>query len=279
MTQTSRRMAWLVVPALIFLLLFFLYPLLLMLQRSISEPSWGLHNFVRIANSSTYLRVLLNTLRMALAVTFFCLLLGYPYAYLMTLAKPRWAGLLLIAVLIPFWSSILVRTYAWTVLLQDSGVINSLLLELGIITRPLRLMRNFTGVVIGMTHVLLPFMVLPLYAVMQRIDLDLLRAAQSLGARPAAAFRQVFLPLSLSGVYAGCLLVFVVALGYYITPTLLGSPRETMMGDMVVQQIQQVRNWGMGSALGVVLLAVTLLLLACVARVVNINAVLGGDEL
>lgn len=279
MTQSSRRMAWLVVPALIFLLLFFLYPLLLMLQRSISEPSWGLHNFVRIANSSTYLRVLLNTLRMALAVTFFCLLLGYPYAYLMTLATPRWAGLLLIAVLIPFWSSILVRTYAWTVLLQDSGVINSLLLELGVIASPLRLMRNFTGVVIGMTHVLLPFMVLPLYAVMQRIDLDLLRAAQSLGARPAAAFRQVFLPLSLPGIYAGCLLVFVVALGYYITPTLLGSPRETMMGDMVVQQIQQVRNWGMGSALGVVLLAATLLLLAFVARVVNINAVLGGEEL
>ncbi|MGB1251031.1 MAG: ABC transporter permease [Candidatus Promineifilaceae bacterium] len=272
-----NRWAWLLLPALLFLAIFFIYPLYEILQRSVTEPELGLGNFVEFFESPVFSTVLLNTLKMSFYVMFFCLLIGYPYAYLMNHSSPRLAGLLLIAVLIPFWSSILVRTYAWTVILQRTGVINTMLEALGIIEKPLKLLRNFPGIVIGMTHILLPFMVLPVYSVMQGIDKDLVTAAESLGARPIRAFREIFLPLSLPGVYAGSLLVFIVALGYYITPALLGSPKETMMGAMVVQQVQQILDWGMGSALGVVLLITTLIILAVVGRIVNINEVLGGS--
>lgn len=271
-----NRWTWLMLPALIFLAVFFVYPLIEILQLSITDPELGLGNFVKFYQSSVFSNVLINTLYMSFFVMLFCLLIGYPYAYLMNVSTPRIAGLLLIAVLIPFWSSILVRTYAWTVILQKTGIINTILINIGLIETPLKLFRNFQGVVIGMTHILLPFMVLPIYAVMQRIDKDLVRAAESLGASPARAFREVFLPLSLPGVYAGSLLVFVVALGYYITPALLGSPKQTMMGTMVVQQVQQIRDWGMGSTLGVVLLIVTLVVLGIIGRIVNINEVLGG---
>ena len=271
-----NRWTWLMLPALIFLAVFFVYPLIEILQLSITDPELGLGNFVKFYQSSVFSNVLINTLYMSFFVMLFCLLIGYPYAYLMNVSTPRIAGLLLIAVLIPFWSSILVRTYAWTVILQKTGIINTILINIGLIETPLKLFRNFQGVVIGMTHILLPFMVLPIYAVMQRIDKDLVRAAESLGASPARAFREVFLPLSLPGVYAGSLLVFVVALGYYITPALLGSPKQTMMGTMVVQQVQQIRDWGMGSTLGVVLLLVTLVVLGIIGRIVNINEVLGG---
>lgn len=271
-----NRWTWLMLPALIFLAVFFVYPLIEILQLSITDPELGLGNFVKFYQSSVFSNVLINTLYMSFFVMLFCLLIGYPYAYLMNASSPRIAGLLLIAVLIPFWSSILVRTYAWTVILQKTGIINTILINIGLIETPLKLFRNFQGVVIGMTHILLPFMVLPIYAVMQRIDKDLVRAAESLGASPARAFREVFLPLSLPGVYAGSLLVFVVALGYYITPALLGSPKQTMMGTMVVQQVQQIRDWGMGSTLGVVLLLVTLVVLGIIGRIVNINEVLGG---
>ncbi len=274
-----NRWAWLILPTLIFLAVFFVYPLFEILQRSVTEPELGLGNFVKFYQSSVFTTVLINTLRMSFFVMFFCLLIGYPYAYLMNASSNRVAGLLLIAVLVPFWSSILVRTYAWTVILQKTGIINTLFVYIGLIEEPLKLLRNFQGVVIGMTHILLPFMVLPVYAVMQRIDKDLVLAAESLGASPIRAFREIFLPLSLPGVYAGSLLVFVVALGYYITPALLGSPKQTMMGTMVVQQVQQIRDWGMGSTLGVVLLVVTLLVLAIIGRIVNINEVLGGGQL
>ncbi len=272
-----NRWTWLLLPALLFLAIFFIYPLFEILQRSVTEPTLGISNFVEFFQSPVFSAVLFNTLKMSFYVMFFCLLIGYPYAYLMNHSSRRVAGLLLIAVLIPFWSSILVRTYAWTVLLQRTGVVNSMLIGIGIIEKPLKLLRNFPGIVIGMTHILLPFMVLPIYSVMQRIDKDFVTAAESLGARPFRAFREIYLPLSLPGVYAGSLLVFVVALGYYITPALLGSPRETMMGAMVVQQVQQVLDWGMGSALGVVLLITTLVILGVVGRIVNINEVLGGS--
>ncbi len=218
-TQKQRSKAyidnwgWLILPTLLFLGAFFLYPLFEILKRSVIEPEFGLGNFAKFYQSKVFADVLINTLWMVFFVTLFCLLIGYPYAYLMNLSNKRVAGLLLVAVLIPFWSSILVRTYAWTVILQNRGIINSILINLGFIEQPLKLMRNFSGVVIGMTHILLPFMVLPIYSVMERIDKDLVRAAESLGAPPFRAFWAVFLPLSLPGVYAGTLLVFVVTFG------------------------------------------------------------------
>ena len=183
------------------------------------------------------------------------------------------------AVLLPFWSSLLVRTYAWTVLLQTTGVINSFLRGIGLIDEPIQLMRNTLGVQIGMSYILLPFMVLPIYAVMRRIDPDLTPAAAGLGAGPITAFRRVFLPLSLPGVFAGVLLVFVLALGFYITPALLGSPSNTMLSELIVLQIQRELKFGVGAALGMVLLALTLVLLAVASRFVRIGDAVGyGSE-
>jgi ABC-type spermidine/putrescine transport system permease subunit I len=239
----------------------------------------GLRNYIEFFESEVYVEVLLNTLKMAVIVTVVCLLLAYPYAYLMNRVSQRMAALMLVAVLVPFWTSILVRTYAWTVILQDTGIINSILLGIGIIEEPLALVRSFIGVVIGMVHILLPFMVLPLYAVMRRIDMDYMRAAANLGASPFEAFWRVFLPLSLPGVFAGVLLVFVIALGFYITPALLGSPSDIMLSELVVQQVQELFNWGMGSAMAFILLIVTLVILAATSRIIKLGEALGeGDE-
>ena len=207
------------------------------------------------------MRVLANTFWIALLSTAACLVIGYPFAYLMTVVPGRLAGLLLIAVLLPFWSSLLVRTFAWQVLLRDTGVINRFLLDLGLIGEPLTLIRTTVGVIVGMSHILLPFMVLPLYAVMRRIDPEYGRAAANLGASPFAAFLRVFVPLSLPGVLAGCLLVFVLALGFYITPALLGGLRDQMISQLIVQQIQQRLDWGFGTAMSVLLVGITLVIL------------------
>ena len=278
-TTAVNKWAWLTAPIIFFLAIFFVYPLFEIFKRSVTDPTLGLRNYTEFFGSEVYVHVLLNTLKMAVIVTVVCLLLAYPYAYLMNRVSQRIAGLMLVAVLIPFWTSILVRTYAWTVILQDTGIINSILLGIGIIDEPLTLVRNFLGVVIGMVHILLPFMVLPLYAVMRRIDMDYMRAAANLGASPFEAFWRVFLPLSLPGVFAGVLLVFVIALGFYITPALLGSPENIMLSELVVQQVQLLFNWGMGSAMAFILLIVTLIILAATSRIIKLGEALGeGDE-
>lgn len=278
-SRAANRWAWLTVPATIFLAFFLLYPLYEILKRSVTEPTFGLNNYVEFFESNVYLKVLWNTVQVSVIVTVVCLVLAYPYAYLMNLTNKRTANLMVLAVLIPFWSSLLVRTYAWTVILQDTGIINSFLLGIGVIDEPVPLVRNLLGVTIGMVHILLPFMVLPIYSVMQRIDMNYVRAANNLGASPFQAFWRVFLPLSLPGVFAGVLLVFVISLGFYITPALLGSPRDAMLGEVVVQQVQELFNWGMGGAMALMLLLLTLAALAVASRVVSIgDALSGGDE-
>jgi len=192
--------------------------------------------------------------------------------------RARTAALLGFLVLLPFWLSLLVRTYAWTVWLQDTGVINTVLQELGITNHPLGLIRNTLGVTIGMTHILLPFMVLPLYAVMRRIDPELTPAASSLGAPPFAAFRKVFLPLSLPGILAGSLLVFVLSLGFYITPALLGSPQNAMISELIVNQVSEQLQFGIGAAIAMVLLGLTLVVLFLGTRFVRLQDVMGGLE-
>lgn len=277
--RATNGWAWLALPVVLFLGFFFLVPLYEIFKRSVTDPALGLGNYASFFGSETFLRVLWNTVRMSATVTVVCLLLAYPYAYAMNRASRRVAGLMMLAVLVPFWSSVLARTYAWTVLLQDSGIINSALLALGVVDEPLTLMRNFLGMVVGMSHVLLPFMVLPMYAVMRRVDMDCVRAANNLGASPLQAFWRVFLPLSLPGVYAGALLVFVVALGFYITPALLGSPDVVVLSEVIAQQVQLLLNWGMGSAMAIVLLMLTLAVLALASRVVSVgDAFVGSDE-
>ena len=205
------------------------------------------------STQEAYVRVLTNTFWVAILSTAACLVIGYPFAYLMTVVPGRIAGLLVIAVLLPFWSSLLVRTFAWQVILRDTGIINRFLIDLGVISEPLTLIRTTAAVIIGMSHILLPFMVLPLWAVMRRIDPEYGRAAANLGASPMRAFFRVFVPLSMPGVLAGCLLVFVLALGFYITPALLGGLRDQMISQLIVQQVQQRLDWGFAAAMSVLL--------------------------
>jgi putative spermidine/putrescine transport system permease protein len=270
----ANRWALLVLPAAAFLVVFFLAPLIEMSARSVTEPAdAGLSNYTRFFEQEAYVRVLTNTFWIAILTTAVCLLIGFPFAYLMTVAPGRIAGLLLIAVLLPFWSSALVRTFAWQVILRDTGIINGFLLDLGLVSEPLPLIRTTAGVVIGMTHILLPFMVLPIWAVLRRIDPEYSRAASNLGASPATAFRRIVLPLSLPGVLAGCLLVFVLALGFYITPALLGGPRDQMISQLIVEQVQRQLDWGFAAAMSVLLLALTFAILFAASRFVRLRDV------
>lgn len=264
---------WLVIPALVVMLVCFATPLGVMLLRSLNDPSPA--NYLKFFDSPVYPLALLYTLGMALAVTLLCLLLGYPFAYLMHRSRPGWRLLLTLVVLLPFWSSLLVRTYAWTILLRDTGVINWALMALGLIERPIALMGNSVGVLIGMTHIMLPFLVLPLYAAMQRIDDRLLVASASLGATAATAFRRVFLPLSLPGVMAGSLLVFVLSVGFYVTPALLGG-RTAFYTLLIDLQVNRLLDFGFGSTLAIILLVVVLLLVGLGGRVVRLDELFGA---
>jgi len=273
----ANRWSLLVLPAVGFLVVFFLAPLVLMSIRSVTDPvGAGLSNYERFFTQEAYLHVLTNTFWIAFVSTVTCLVIGYPFAYLMTVVPGRVAGLLLIAVLLPFWSSLLVRTFAWQVILRDTGIINTFLINLGLISEPLTLIRTTGGVILGMSHILLPFMVLPIYAVMRRIDPEYGRAAANLGAPPVSAFLRIFLPLSLPGVVAGSLLVFVLALGFYITPALLGGLRDQMISQVIVQQVQQRLDWGFGTAMSVLLMVITLVILFIASRAIRLRDVFGS---
>ena len=216
-------------------------------------------------------RVLGRTLWISAVVTLICLVLGYPVAYVIAAQPPGRAGALLFLVLLPFWTSLLVRTVAWVVLLQREGVLNSLLLSLGIVHEPLKMIFNRFAVYVAMVHVLLPFMVLPLYSVMRGIPVSYTRAAASLGARPFTAFRRVYLPQTLPGIGAGCLMVFIQALGYYITPALVGGAEDQMISYFIAFYASRTVNWGMAAALSTMLLAATLALYAVYNRLVGVE--------
>ncbi len=257
MTEGTDRRGWLVVPAAVVLMILFAYPVSSLLVRSVTEPALGLQNFRKLIEAPVYLKALWNTVVISGTVTALCLMLGYPMAYTIANAGERTRRLLIFAVLVPFWASILVRTFAWMVLLQRRGLINKVLLDLGVIAEPLTLIYNRTGVLIGMVHILLPFMILPLYSVLARIDPSYVKAASSLGASPFWSFLRVYLPLSLPGVVSGTVLVFVLGLGYYITPALLGSPGDLMIAQLIEMQVADFGDWGLAGALAVVLFAGT----------------------
>jgi putative spermidine/putrescine transport system permease protein len=269
--------AALALPAALFLAITFVYPVGLLLLRSVSFPTWGGQNYATIVHESIYLRVLANTVAISGVVTVITLLLGYPYAYLMATGSPIVQRMMAFVVLVPFWTSILVRTYAWLVLLQRRGLVNRVLEWSGLIAEPLDLVHNRVGVYIGMTQILLPFMVFPLFAVMSRIDPGYLQAAANLGAPPARAFIRIFFPLSLPGVIAGGLLVFILSLGYYITPALLGGPGDIMIAQLIQQQIGEFGAWGVGAALAAILLVGTALLSALLNRFIRLDRIWGGQ--
>ena len=214
-----------------------------------------------------HVTIYLRTLGVALTVTLMCILLGFPLSYLLAHLRDKTANLLLILVLLPFWTSLLVRTTAWMVVLQKEGVINSVLQTLGLIAEPLPLVFNRFGVVAAMTHILLPFMILPMYSVMRQIPPSYVRAARSLGASPTTAFLRVYLPQCVPGVGAGALLVFILALGYYITPALLGGSTDQMISYFVADNMGRSLNWGLASALAAILLGAVLVLYALYDRI------------
>jgi putative spermidine/putrescine transport system permease protein len=220
-----------------------------------------------------YREVFARTFMIAASVTLGCLFLGFPVAQLIATVPPRIGNLLMILVLLPFWTSLVVRTAAWVVLLQDQGLVNAGLMALGLTEGPLPLIFNRAGVLIAMIHVLLPFMILPLYATMRTIPPSLVRAARSLGAGPVEAYLRVYLPQTLPGMAAGALLVFILALGYYITPALVGGADDQMVAYFIAFYTTQTVNWGLAGALGAILLAATLILYVIYNRIVGATRV------
>lgn len=258
----------LVSPLLALLLVGFLYPVARLVQLSVTG---GGEPYARLAQSRLYMSVLTDTILISAAVAALCLLLGYPVALAMARLKGRAALLVVACVFIPLWTSVLIRSYAWVVLLQRNGLVNDLLMATGLSDGPLRLLYTQGAVILAMTHVLLPFAILPIQATLRSLPKDLTLAASNLGATPIRAFLLVTLPLSLPGVFAGTLLCFVLALGFYITPALVGGPNSMMMATLIGQQTLVVLDWPFAAALSTLLLTVSLLLVAVFRRVLAHN--------
>jgi ABC-type spermidine/putrescine transport system permease subunit I len=242
------------------------------------DGSLTLEHYRRMLEQPSYGRTFVMTFKVSLITTALCVGLGYPLAYALSQMPRRIADLCLIAVLLPFWTSLLVRTYAWLVLLQRQGLINDWGMRLGWWEEPLALVHNLTGTLIGMVHIMLPFMVLPVLGAMRSIGSDYVLAAASLGASPSQAFRSVFLPLSLPGLAAGTLIVFILCLGFYVTPAVLGGGKVIMVSNHIANDIELFFNWGAASALGVVLLVLTLALLWIATRLTRLDRLFGGGH-
>ncbi len=269
---------WLLaVPIVVFLVFFFLFPVYELARRSFFglDGEFTLFAYQDFFATPAYVTILLRTFWMAFASTLICAVLAYPYAYLMTIVSVRQKRILLILVLLPFWTSLMVRTYAWLILLQDTGPIKALLSVLGL--GSVSLIRSTIGVLIGMTQILLPFMVLPLYNNLTRIKRTDLQAAQSLGATPSRAFWRVYFPQSLPGLLAGGMLVFILSLGFYITPVILGSPQTSMMSQLIVRQVSERLDWASGGAMAVVLGLLTLLIVGIAVRFIGLRGVSTGS--
>jgi len=266
--------ALLVAPAALTIIVLFAIPIGYVLLLSVTDPTVSLDHYRRLFNVPLYADVMVNTFRTSLIVTGACLLLGYPLAYVMARRNDVIGILLLIAVGLSFWTGFVVRSYAWLVILGNKGPVTAIYVMAGLSKPPQLLFTSFSST-LGMIHILLPYMVLALYGVMRKIDPSYLRAAEGLGARPFVAFRYVFLPLSLPGVVNGALLVFTMCLGFYVTPILLGTPKDMMISQLINQQIEDLLAWGFASAIAVVLLACTLVLLALYNRVAGLDRLWG----
>lgn len=273
----GRATYWLIMlPAVAMLLLIYLVPLADVLLTSITDPRPGLGNYAMLFTSSSVQRALLTTLRIAAITTATALLLGYLVAYAMRAASSRTQRFMLFCVLLPFWISVLVRSFAWLTLLRGSGPINNALMAIGLIDEPLALVRNETGVLIGMVHVMLPYAILTLYANMRGIDVGLVAAARSLGASRLQAFRMVFLPLTRPGLVGAGTLVFILSLGFYVTPALLGGGKVLMIAEYVAVQINDTLRWGLGTMLAATLMIAVLGALWALSRVVDVKRLFGA---
>jgi ABC-type spermidine/putrescine transport system permease subunit I len=247
----------LTVPALLLLLLLFVFPLGRLFALSFEGGS--LQWYQKALTGGLYTTILFRTFEIAAIVTVCCLALGYPVAFLLATTTPMWRAIGFAFVMLPLWTSVLVRTYAWMVLLGRNGIINRMLIDSGVIDQPLPLLNSRMAVILGMVHVMLPFMILPIYSAVTRIDDDLPKAARGLGASALRIVTTIYLPLTLRGVVSGVTLVFVISLGFYITPALLGGGKVLMFAMVIEQQVREFLAWGFAGALSVMLLAATLL--------------------
>ena len=243
-----------------------------------NDGELSLENYQRMIEYKSYARTFATTFKVSLLTTLLCILIGYPLAYFLAILPARVAGFFMLAVLLPFWTSLLVRTYAWLVLLQKNGILNDFAMSVGLWDEPLKLVHNLTGTLIGMAHIMLPFLVLPLYGSMRKIERDMMHAAANLGATPIQAFWKVYFPLSISGMVAGSLIVFVLCLGFYVTPAVLGGGRVVMVATQITAILENQYNWGAASALGVVLLVATIAILFVATKLFKLDAALFGKH-
>jgi putative spermidine/putrescine transport system permease protein len=276
--QAGWVRAWPIYPLLFFIAALFVYPVVQILWLSFVDPAGAptLDNFARVATTPVYLRTLLITFQIAGWTTLIAILAGYPVAYLLATSSARTRATLTLLVLMPFWTSFLVRTFAWMILLGRNGAVNRLLMSLGITDAPVSLIFNFTGVMIGMVHAMMPLAVMAMLSVMENIDTNLVKAARTLGARGGQSFWRIYFRLSLPGVAAAGLLVFITALGFFITPALLGGARQTMISQVIISVVQELLNWRFAAALSVVLLAASAIVFFLYDRLLGMSTLSGG---
>ncbi len=273
------RHPWILIsPLLLYLFLFFVVPLSRGLWVSFWDPQFTLKNYAHFFTEPVYMMVVINSFKIASTVTIISLMLAYPYAYLLSSVSDDTASKLLIFVILPFWVSLLVRNYSWMILLGRHGVFNTILMDLGLVSRPIKFLYSTMGVNIGMVHIMLPYMILSLFAVMKGIDRNLMKAAQSLGANRFHTFIRVFLPLSLPGIAGGCLIVFIMSIGFFITPALLGGARDVMIAQLIEQNVSLMLRWGFAFAAAFVLLALTVVILAVYNRFLGLDRLMGGAD-
>lgn len=261
--KRSKKASQLLIPAVVWMGLFFVIPLILVVVVSfLTRGEYGeivykfnLNNYTRMVNP-LYIKILFNSLIISLLTTVLCLILGYPFAYIIGKSSNKVKPILLMLIILPFWTNSLVRTYAWIILLRTQGIINHLLLMVGIIDKPLQLLYTQSSVIIGMFYVMFPFMVLPIYAVVEKLDKNLLEAASDLYASPIKTFLKVTLPLTKQGIFAGCFLVFVPTLGLFFIPDLMGGSRIILISNLIKNQFLSARDWPFGMAISVVLIAI-----------------------
>lgn len=274
----QRRLAILLVLPLVLLVGgLFLMPVLRILAISFTEPVAGMGNYVALFSEPVYLKIMATTLRVCAITTVITLLMGYTVAYVMANVTPSLRGWMIVFLLVPFWLSVLVRAFAWVLLLSREGLVNATLISLGVIDKPLALLRNETGVLIGMVHYMVPYAVLPMLTNMLGMDRSLMAASRALGAGPVRTFLYVYFPLSLPGVLASAVLVFIFCLGFFITPALLGGGKTMMVAQYIEFGISETMNWGISTAFATVLLVSVLLSLALMSRYVRLPSLFGAS--
>ncbi|HEY8611490.1 MAG TPA: ABC transporter permease [Roseomonas sp.] len=266
----------LILPAFLLMTVLYITPILQVLAISVTEPRPGLANYDRLFTSESVQRVIGTTLRIGVVTTVIALLLGYVLAYRIALSGPKAQRWWLLAVLVPLWISVLVRAFAWVTLLRRQGLVNQGLLAAGVVEEPLALVWNEFGIIIGMVHYMVPYAVLPMLSAMREIDPRVLAAARGLGASRSVAFLRVFLPLSLPGVIAAGVLVFIFSLGFYITPAILGGGKTLMVAEWIKLQILDLIRWGLGAMMATVLVVAILATLAVFSRLVNLRRLFGA---